>query len=139
MNASQPRRMTSMMICHSEQEQTKTCIECRKHLPITSFYKNPNMKEGRLNSCKECKKIYGAKWRHDRMRHSNCGFCNKPIRARGHGMINICKPCRSKGCNSVDLPMCSIANDWLRMGWSAKGSNLGVAHRGAEGRLQSQT
>ena len=71
--------------------------------------------------------------------HSSCGFCDKPIRARGHGMVNICKICRNKGCSSMDLPMCSIANDWLRMGWSAKGSNLGVAHRGAEGRLQSQT
>lgn len=137
-------RMISRMIYHSEQEQAKACLECHKHLPLTSFTKNPNMKDGRINTCRECQKIYKAKWRQskmrqNKMRHSNCGFCNNAIRAKGHGMVNICKICRNKGFSSMDLPMCSIANDWLRIGWSAKGSNLGVAHKGAEGRLQSQT
>lgn len=55
-------------------------------------------------------------------------------------MLNICRPCRSKGCSFTDLPMCSMANDWLRVGWSAKGLNLGAVRRGArEGELQSQT
>ena len=48
-----------------EQEQTKVCFKCHEDLPLTSFYKHPQMKDGRVNKCKECNKADNLKHRHD--------------------------------------------------------------------------
>lgn len=34
----------------------KTCFKCNKELPLDMFYKHPQMKDGRVNKCKECNK-----------------------------------------------------------------------------------
>ena len=49
----------------SDQAQTKACFKCHEHLPLTSFYKHPKMKDGRVNKCKECNKADNAKHRQD--------------------------------------------------------------------------
>ena len=32
----------------------KDCITCRRALPLTSYYRHPQMADGHLNKCKEC-------------------------------------------------------------------------------------
>ena len=50
---------------HCPSEQTKPCFKCHNDLPLTSFYKHPKMKDGRLNKCKECTKADATKHRLD--------------------------------------------------------------------------
>ena len=35
---------------------TKKCFKCNQTLPLESFYKHPQMPDGRVNKCKECNK-----------------------------------------------------------------------------------
>lgn len=46
-----------MLYKHNKmEEKTKKCFKCEKELPITEFYKHPNMGDGHLNKCKSCTK-----------------------------------------------------------------------------------
>ena len=35
---------------------TKQCFKCKQTLSLDSFYKHPEMSDGRVNKCKECNK-----------------------------------------------------------------------------------
>ena len=39
----------------------KTCRTCNKSKQLNEFYKHPEMLDGYLSQCKECKKLYSAK------------------------------------------------------------------------------
>lgn len=36
----------------------KTCVECKKTLPMEAFYLQKKMADGHMNQCKDCKKAY---------------------------------------------------------------------------------
>jgi len=43
----------------------KTCKKCENRKELDEFYKHPQMKDGRLNICKECKKKDSINYRND--------------------------------------------------------------------------
>jgi hypothetical protein len=47
----------------------KACIKCKSALPVESFYKHSQMKDGRLNKCIPCTKKDVIKNRLDRLEH----------------------------------------------------------------------
>lgn len=60
--------------------ETKRCFKCGRVLPLTEFYKHPQMGDGHLNKCKDCTK----KDVHENYEHnlSKDGYLDKE-RARG--------------------------------------------------------
>jgi hypothetical protein len=44
------------------QTTLKTCTTCGETKPLDEFYAHPQMRERRLNSCKECRKAYSRAW-----------------------------------------------------------------------------
>jgi 5-methylcytosine-specific restriction endonuclease McrA len=44
------------------------CIRCRQHKPTASFYRHPEMSDGRLNKCIECCKAQAVEYRREWVR-----------------------------------------------------------------------
>ena len=43
--------------------RSKVCKDCKLEKPLTEFYVHKKMADGRLNSCKKCRKEYGRQQR----------------------------------------------------------------------------
>jgi hypothetical protein len=41
----------------------KACRDCGEVKPLDDFYRHPGMADGRLSSCKDCRKAYSRDWR----------------------------------------------------------------------------
>lgn len=53
----------------------KPCKDCGRVLALRNFYRHPTYRDGRMNSCKECKRKqsrenYELKWRYYRAKQS---------------------------------------------------------------------
>ena len=46
--------------------QFKRCSQCRQSKPLTAFYRNAGIRDGRAGKCKECKKVYNATYYRDK-------------------------------------------------------------------------
>jgi len=90
-------------------KNAKACKTCNTTKNITEFYKNPNVKDGYLNKCKDCVRQYDIQRtkKHPGPRTTGfktCSFCqqkkrvseySKRLRAKD-GLRHRCKPCDRK-------------------------------------------
>lgn len=42
-------------------ERKKRCKDCEELKELSEFYEHPGMKDGHLNTCKDCKRSYARK------------------------------------------------------------------------------
>jgi len=101
---------------------TKSCFKCGAEKPLTEFYKHPQMKDGRVNKCKNCNKHDVRENRKDNIEHyreydkaRGCrhaqGYLKEyrekyPNKYRAHNLVNnsirdgklFKEPCEVCGC-----------------------------------------
>lgn len=100
-------------------EQTKKCFKCGRELPLSEFYKHPQMGDGHLNKCKDCtkedvhkdyiRKSADESWmekerKRGREKHHRLGYKNK-YNTTGRdfpGVNNICRMLKVRGYNTKD-------------------------------------
>ena len=95
---------------------SKTCFKCGAEKPLTDFYKHPQMKDGRLNKCKECNKADVRKNRKDNIdyyrQYDVDRFANNPERRKL--AIENCKNYRKQ--NPVKYKAHAMVNSRIRSG-----------------------
>jgi 5-methylcytosine-specific restriction endonuclease McrA len=57
-----PALTTNLVGGRMAEIESKTCIKCGQHLPLTEFHRTPNNRDGRTGSCKPCRNAYQKAW-----------------------------------------------------------------------------
>lgn len=101
----------------------KACNECGEEKPLTEFHRNAKSKDGHLNSCKPCRKIYSDKYRKSESAKEN----RKRYLSSPEGRAVVDKHNKLwKERNKLKCRAHNLVNAHIRRGKIAKGESCEV-------------